>query len=331
MSTSSHSLFDTLPGIVLPVSEVTKKLAWMWTPEFVEGKDAPAEYRASQMNLILHLGLKSTEQDALEQFQIAIHFAQKTPCRILVLCPDSSPEQECLLEGKLFSQCYIGPNQRESCYCEALILGYPPSQADFLENQVSIWLEADLPTYYWIHRLDSERVSAQYLGFTEFCQRVVYDSSLDPEYANIAWPEPKKVRDIAFSRLLTVRQPMGQFLSSYPTQVLVEGLVSVIIIHAPGQAGDAQQLLNWMRDSLMQCAQQSKHACTATFSIQEDVATCFINVHWAYDNNKHFDWVYCENTCQPQLHADFGRGEIGYPLQIRKLAPAEVLSEALFF
>ena len=331
MSTQTRSLLDILPGIVMPVSEVTEKLAWMWAPEVVEGQDTPAEYRASQMNLILHLGLKTTEQDALDQFHTAVDFAQKTPCRIIVLCPDSSSCNDCPLEGKLFSQCYIGPKQRESCYCEALILGYPPSQANFLENQVSVWLEADLPTYYWIHRLDPKRVAEQYLSFTQFCRRVVYDSSVDPGYADLPWPEANKVRDIAFSRLFTVRQPMGQFLSSYEPQALVEGLEKVTITHAPGKAGDAQQLLNWMRSSLEACAQQSKHPCTAKVSLHEDPQACLVDIHWSYTNDKHFDWTYSGDNCHPHLSANFGRGEINYPLQIRKLTTAEVISEALFF
>ena len=58
-------LIDALPGIALPVGEVTARLASMW-----DGGPASSgsEFRASQMNVVLHFGLDVTAEEARERF-----------------------------------------------------------------------------------------------------------------------------------------------------------------------------------------------------------------------------------------------------------------------
>ena len=58
------SVFDVIPGMELPVSEVVSTMAKMWESEPNKGHAAPSEFRASQMNLILHLGYGTTEDEA---------------------------------------------------------------------------------------------------------------------------------------------------------------------------------------------------------------------------------------------------------------------------
>ena len=138
-------LIEVLPGVDLPVAEVTKRLDEMWQGEGPVGETAS---RASQMNVVLHFGWSVTEEEAMDRFESLIAFAQRYPSRIIVLCPSATAE-EGSMRAKLFSQCYIGASLREMCCCEALILGFRPDSCGYLGNQVSVWLESDLPTYHW--------------------------------------------------------------------------------------------------------------------------------------------------------------------------------------
>ena len=74
-------------------------------------ESSPSEFRASQMNVVLHLGKEVKASDARVRFDGLIRFAQRYPSRIIVLCPrDSGSDQ---MTAKLFSQCYIGSSHRE--------------------------------------------------------------------------------------------------------------------------------------------------------------------------------------------------------------------------
>ena len=46
-------LIDELPGLDLPVGEVTDRLELMWESDTL---DSPSAFRASQMNVVLHFG-----------------------------------------------------------------------------------------------------------------------------------------------------------------------------------------------------------------------------------------------------------------------------------
>ena len=115
----------------------------MWEADASLG--SPSEFRASQMNLVLHFGLDVNEADARARFDTVIRFAQRYPSRIIVLCP--TREEGAGMRAKLFSQCYIGETHREMCCCEACCCY--KSKPGYLANQVSIWLEGDLPRYHW--------------------------------------------------------------------------------------------------------------------------------------------------------------------------------------
>ena len=213
-----NELFDTLPGIRLPVAEVTSVLSRMWHPEAFTPGEPPTEYRASRMNLILHFGLKTSVREAEEKFDVAVRFALRHPCRLVVLCPQDEVQvqREQLLEGKLFSQCHLGGSMREISCLEALILGYPTQESGFLENQVSVWLESDLPTYHWLHRVPEMPIRKFYLSFMRTFRRVVYDSSLEGhDYSRLGWPEGDFLQDLAYARTLPLRQSAGQFLSRF--------------------------------------------------------------------------------------------------------------------
>lgn len=209
-------VFNTLPGIEASVSSVSKSLRDMWAGVAASGKTAlpPDEVKATQLNLVLHLGLPTKPDDAITQFQVALRFAQRYPCRVVVLCP--LPENSSLTEihAKVYGECFFGKSKGDTRCVEAVMLSYPVSARPYLENQVSVCLSTDLPLYYWVHRFsDAGKLSAyQYL----LCRskRVIFDTAIvPPDALAYSWPQPEAVRDLAFARLLHVRQVIGQFLS----------------------------------------------------------------------------------------------------------------------
>ena len=141
-------LIDSLPGIDLSVGEVSKALSKMWD---VQDDNAFTDFRASQMNLVLHFGRHVVFEEAKDRFEVSVRFAQRYPSRIIVLCPFIEAEQP--MRAKLYSQCFIGDSHREMCCCEALILGFTSEDKGFLFNQVSVWLERDLPIYHWFSQV----------------------------------------------------------------------------------------------------------------------------------------------------------------------------------
>ena len=68
----------------MPVTEINKKLSEIWKTDIGEMEE---ESHASQMNVILHFGVKTTEEEALEYFEASIKFSQVYPARLIVLCP----------------------------------------------------------------------------------------------------------------------------------------------------------------------------------------------------------------------------------------------------
>ena len=330
-----QSIFDVLPGERLPVSKVMETLSTMWQVPFQEGVDTPSGFRASQMNIVVHFGLKTTLEEALNTFNIAIGFAQRYPCRLIVLCPRGREVSEKLLDAKLFSQCYIGETMRDMCCCEALMLGYPTRVAGFLDNQVSIWLESDLPTYHWFHRVPAKRIEEIHMGFIRRCRRVIYDSTVEhSDYANIPWENPYVIKDLAYARLLPVRQSLGQFFSSFEPEVILGGLKKVTVGYDSKRFGEAHGMLAWLQACLSDCAQQAG----ITFQVEFDsVEGCekklnCLELNWEFeDGAKEFSWGFCQSAHTTSIVANFGNGQIQVPLQVRFLEDEKALSEALFF
>ncbi len=335
MQIAEPSIFDALPGVNLRVSDVPKTLSSMWTPELVEGKVPLSDFRASQMNLILHFGLRTSPEEARATFDTAVEFAQRYPCRIIVLCPRGRELSDELLEGKVFSQCYIGDNLRENCCCEALMLGYPTRVAGFLDNQVSIWLENDLPTYHWFHLIPAERIRETHMSFIRRCRRVIYDSSIeDDDFASIPWERPENVIDLAYARLLPVRQSIGQFLSSFDSKVLVDDLKKVVVRHSPRRKGEGHHLLAWAHGRLEACALRCGETLQTEFVLDtncSESAHC-LELEWFYGSSgKHFLWTRNKGQNDASLTADLGTGRVSVPQKAELLDGDKALSEALFF
>ena len=156
------TVFEALPGLAVPVSGIAPGLSRLWEGEPGEGGRAPSEFRASQMNLVLHIGLPTTPEDGLAQFEAAVRFTQRYPARILVLCPRPEGGSERSMRAKIYSECFIGKSRQEMSCIEAVVLSYAQESREFLEDQVSIIVEADLPIYYWVHRMSQVHKIATY-------------------------------------------------------------------------------------------------------------------------------------------------------------------------
>ncbi|MEM0966074.1 MAG: glucose-6-phosphate dehydrogenase assembly protein OpcA [Verrucomicrobiota bacterium] len=323
-------ILETLPGITLPVAEVNRQLGQMWQPGR-EGSGAPSEFRASQMNFILHFGLQTTVQDARARFEEAIHFSQRYPCRIIVLCPEEENASDRFLEAKLFAQCYIGNTPRTMCCCEALMLGYPPNEKGDLQNQISIWLESDLPTCHWFHRVPSERISDHYLSFTRGAKHILFDSSVEhTDFCQLPWKNPSRVKDLASARLLPIRQSVGQYLSGFPPEALAAGVKGIKITHGEPLSGEAYNLSAWMKQCL--------ETADPNLSLNEELTPLKgepdrIFGEWVIENSDHqfaFDLRFSEG--RGLLTAKFDDGSpTDWPFKAHLLPPRDALSEAVFF
>lgn len=326
------SLFDCLPGERMPVNQVTRAVERMWDDLAAEGR---REARASQLNLILHFGSKTPEDEALVKFHQAIEFAQRYPCRIVVLCPEHGRRCDEVLEGKLFSLCYLGPNLREVCCCEALILGYPVGDAEYLENQVSLWLESDLPIYHWYHRVAATRVGLEYQPFLKRCRRVLFDGDADAHrYAEISWPHPERVRDLAYARSLPLRQGIGQFLSGFTPRELIRDLAQVHIAHASSCPGLAHGLGDWAAEALKECRVRSAQTGIVEFrqTCQTEPQAESLVMQWQRsDGSVIFRWAYTPAQRTARFTGDFGRGRFEQSVHVEPLSGPAALAEALFF
>lgn len=330
----TNALFDVLPGIVMPVAQVAPALAHMWEGELEGRAGAPSEFHAIQMNLVLHFGLKTTPEEAAGLFEVAVKFAQRYPSRIVCLCPTEEPEAG-PMQGKLYSQCFVGTRHRQMCCCEGLILGYPVEEVGYLEHQVSVWLEADLPTYHWLHRVPASRIQQNHLGFLRQTRRVLYDSEIaERAYGDVDWPAPDHLRDLAVARALPARQSLGGFLSGVEPRDLVSGLQEVQVHHGEGWGASARHLAHWMVGQLRRCADVDERPLPG-FAVKvernEPTDGITLEVRWRYAGGKHLRWYCCDRSQTGAVEADFGHGRISQPLHLRQLEPQEVLSEALFF
>ncbi|NDV61664.1 hypothetical protein G0Q06_04300 [Puniceicoccales bacterium CK1056] len=328
-------LIDTLPGVFMSVDEVTDTLSHMWDTE-AGAEGGRMDFRASQMNLILHFGLETSAAEALEQFNTAIVFAQKYPCRLVVLCPYSESDSEVKFEGKLFSQCYIGKHLRDVCCCEALILGYSPEQSDFLENQVSIWLESDLPIYHWLHRVPAERISKHYLGFFKRCRRVLYDGSVEGDvYDLIEWPDPDRVIDLTKARSLPLRQHLGQFISRFSPSELVDGLQTLNFRYSKSMRRMAMQLMGWHKTALSKCFDRPADIDSVILSLEPlsaDDHDCCLRIDWQFaDAEKTLKLDYNRSRKSGIIRTNLSSGQLEHPLHVEPLSAEAVLGEALFF
>ena len=325
-------LIDSFPGLDLPVSEVISRLESMWNSDTL---GAPSAFRASQMNVVLHFGWKVTHSQAHQRFNALLAFAQRYPCRIIVLCPTSSIVDGSM-RAKLFSQCYIGDSHRETSCCEALFLGYQPDGCGYLGNQVSVWLEPDLPVYYWFCGVSSNRIEQYFGTLLVGVRRTIFDSSYEEEDLTLLdWPDPHRLEDLANARLLPVRQAIGQYLSSYASEDLRCCLKKVTLRYIDTMRGEAHQLMRWIKGCLATCRSLDESGAIP-IKYQVELITDLgaeesLSLHFIYADSREFKWRKFSDGTMGEIESSIGGKLEKIPTRIKPLAVDQTIAEALFF
>lgn len=326
------TIFDALPGLEVPVGAIKKSLNQMWSDTAAQGGPAPAaEFaKATQVNLVLHLGLPTTVDDALEQFDTVVRFSRQYPSRVVVLCPLTGKAAEGVtdMRAKIFGECYLGKHKDDARCVEFVILSYPPPARSFLESQVSVCLSSDLPLYYWAHRFAANAKLADYRYLLGRARRVMIDSSIAPADAKkYPLPRPEVLRDLVYSRLLPVRQTVGQFLASYAPEKLVDGLAKMTVTHGEDLAAEGRVLAGWLHHRLEVCgaAQNVETATTAAQARQLGLTLDYAG------GQRYFRWLGDLANGHAQFECNFGDGVTKVPASMSLLSPERALSEAMFF
>ncbi len=324
-------IFEALPGIEVPVGAISKGLEQMWEGAASAGRPSPAgeQSMATQINLVLHLGFRTDAGDAVEQFGTAVKFSRRYPSRVVVLCPLLDDAGVTTMRAKVYGECSIGKSADDTRCCEFVMLSYPRSARAHLENQVSICLSTDLPLYYWAHRFSESAKLADYRYLLNTARRILIDSATAPADAlTYAWPQPEKVRDLAYARLLPVRQSVGQFLGRYPVEALAKGLRSVRLAYGAEVVAEARVLLSWVKDRIGACGATGE---TVEIVQPADMAPRVFTLGFSYDDRRSFAWKADLATAHATFDADFGSGRTVMPASVALLSQENALSDAMFF
>ena len=333
--TSQRGIFDKLPGQEVAVGKALTELSEMWNAHAGEGV-APSEFRASRMTLVLHLGFDCSEEEATDIFNLVLDFSRRYPCRVLALCAHpNSWESDEGMACKIYSQCYIGPSRQDMSCCEALVLGYTLKSRKYLENQVSNFVEADLPIYYWPLGFDSPERLSDYQFFFKEAERIVVDSAKEHFLVSkVQIPQIEKVHDLAYARLLPVRQCIGQFLSKFSVESIAKGLDEVVLISGPDFEAEGRALLSWIRRALEACFEDVKgDARDAGKLVEQRVEKdCVMpRLVFGYGNGNAFECVLDFEKREARIEAEFGGERQSVTVAVKLLNLEDALGEALFF
>jgi hypothetical protein len=323
------AIFNALPGIEVPVGSINKSLAQLWEDTAAKGGPAPAsdDVKATQVNFVLHLGFKTTAEDATEQFQIAVNFSKRSPCRVVVLCPLPIDDPATEMRAKIYGECHLGKTKGDTRCCEFVLLSYPFAARQYLESQLSVCLITDLPLYYWVHQFAAIHRLNDYQYLLRRSERILFDSAIaDAEIFFFPWPRPAAVHDLVYARLLSVRQSIGQLLSGYEPGKLITGLRKVTVAHGEALAAEGRVLLDWTRERLAGCG-----ALGNVIFDRQQISDGSLRLDFEYDNGHGFSWhgdLERKNAC---IEADFGAGRSALHIAVSLLAPDAALSDAMFF
>lgn len=327
------TLFESLPGQVLPVAEVPQAMKAVWG--YAEGAESTQrpDFRAVQMNLILHFGLHSSPESAIQVFNSAVSFSQNHPCRIIVLCP--SHDVDSAQKAKLFSQCYIADGMNNISASDAIILSYKEEEGHFLEYQVSIWIDNDLPTYHWVHGVDPLAIHTVYASFLQQCTKIIYDSACDAyDMDSVIWPNAIEKVDLSYVRILNARKSIAQFLSEHKPAIIIQNLDTVVLSHSPKLKAEGLSLLAWVKSSLLDCAKMQSINPSLHYKI-EPASDKFaqyegLYIEFQYLSNFYFKWTYVPETAYGFIECNFNH-TVHYPLQIYPLSAEQTLIQAILF
>ena len=209
------------------------------------------------------------------------------------------------------------------------MLAFEPEDCGHLANQVSVWLESDLPTYHWFMKVPGARIHKYFDNLLKGVRRMVYDGSLEQsDLRSLDWPQPERVRDLAQARLLPIRQSLGQFLSGFPIEGLLDGLTGIRLGYAPERKGEAVRLAEWLES----CLGGRFKIQTGLFEAASPQAEPLqLNMLWDYADDRYLKWeLYCEGE-RARFDFKFGAEAKSFMTQLKPLAPEQALAEALFF
>jgi hypothetical protein len=239
---------------------------------------------------------------------------------------------EATMRAKIFGECFLGKSKADKRCVEFVLLSYSRAARPFLENQVSISISSDLPLYYWAHRFSESGRLADYQYLLCRAKRVLLDSAIAPADAlTYPWPNPGAIRDLVYSRLLPVRQTIGQFLAAYEPRRLVDGLRRVHVTHDAARVAEGRVTMAWLRRRLEACgvAADSVEWRASPFPVGEKGS---LGVAFTYrDDGRQFRWTGDLATGQASFDADLGCGRTRLSAAVSLLAPEVALSEAMFF
>lgn len=329
----SSAVYDALPGVETPVPDLLSALAAVWDadPGSTGPRGEPSGFRASQMNLVLHFGLDATPAQARSAFETAIEFSRRYPCRIIALCPRTSGGGD--LAAKIFCECFLGASAGDLTCTEAIILSYPLEQRAYVENQASILLESDLPVFYWPQRINRASRLGDYRYMLQRSQRIVIDSAIEnAAMLRFAWPRPELVRDLAWGRILPVRQNMGHFLSYIAPERLVQNLQRIELRHRPEVAAEARALEVWLRRGVAGCMRETgrDEAPAVVLRADEDLAGS-LAVTWTYAGRERLEFAFDFERGTAALESALDGEPNIVRASARLLPPEKALAEVLFF
>lgn len=324
----SEALFQALPGQSLPIADVAPSFA-----RLADGEKDSADFRATQLNLVLHLGSSTPLAEGMAVFNEALAFAARYPCRIFATVPTDPAASGEIFRAKLHSECFLAGDGNKMCCCEAVVIGYSPAGEAGLESQVTAWLEGDLPVNHWFHRIPGPRLRGPFQRLVRTAKRALFDSTVEePNYR--AFLEGESWRDLAFARLLSVRQALGQHLAAHDPAQIIDRLETIEIIASQGLSGEARCLLHWLETRLDDCRHLRGRDTLPTLrlTIEEPPADPGLQIRW-FDAGRHplFTWTAQAHLSEAIVDDRLGSRRLQFTLPLRQLAPGQSLAEALFF
>ena len=317
-------LFNAFPGQEVPVSGIESGFNKMWA-------DSPAkDNRAVQLNLVLYFGSSTKVEDALAQFATIVQFAKAFPCRVVILCPLHGETGDQLFRAKIHGEAYLGKTKEDTRAVEFVMLSYPPRNHAFLEDQVSICLSSDMPVYFWAHRFTSSRTLVGYTYLLTRSRRTVFDSALVPAEAfTYSWPNRAAVRDLAYTRTRLLRQTIGQFLSRYAPNLIIDGLTKVTLSHQAELGPEGKCMSGWMQKGLARCGGDTKGAIAMSNSVDAASPGFEFTFHYT-DAKKNFRWTADLAKSESSFEGDLGTGRTTLVVGAKLLDANDSLAEALF-
>ena len=201
----------------------------------------------------------------------------------------------------------------------------------FLEDQVSIIIEADLPIYYWVHRMSQVHRIASYQWLLRNSRRFLIDTGIStPEARTFPWPRPDGFRDLVQARLLPVRQSVGQFLSAYAPRTIVRGLREVRVAGGVGFDAEARVLRDWVWTRLELCGAPVPGEMERGTRKVAPGATSSLELAFAYDDGRHFCWRADFSQGNAYFESTIAGGRQTLPMTTGLLSTEAALEEAIF-